>query len=109
MTANPIRLFHASSDVTNTFESDKIQIILDPHYNRQRGFSFTVYPSGSVIDGIVGGGGPNGWNNAWDGVWEAKTRIHEAGWTVECKIPFYMFRFSPKDKYIWGLQSRTGN
>ena len=85
-------------------DSDKIQIILDPHYNRQRGFSFTVYPSGSVIDGIVGGGGWNGWNNAWDGVWEAKTRIHENGWAVECRIPFYMFRFSSKDKYTWGLQ-----
>ena len=85
-------------------ESDKIQIILDPHYNRQRGFSFTVYPSGSVIDGIVGGGGRDGWNNAWDGVWEAKTRIHKNGWAVECRIPFYMFRFSPKHKYTWGLQ-----
>ncbi len=85
-------------------ESDKIQIILDPHYNRQRGFSFTIYPSGSVIDGIVGGGGPDGWNNAWDGVWEASTRIHKNGWAVECKIPFYMFRFSPKDRYTWGLQ-----
>ena len=85
-------------------ESDKVQIILDPHYNRQRGFSFTIYPSGSVIDGIVGGGGPDGWSNAWDGVWEAKTRIHENGWAVECRIPFYMFRFSPKDKYTWGLQ-----
>ena len=85
-------------------ESDKIQIILDPPYNRQRGFSFTIYPSGSVIDGIVGGGGPDGWNNAWDGVWEASTRIHENGWAVECKIPFYMFRFSPKDEYTWGLQ-----
>ena len=85
-------------------DSDKVQIILDPHYNRQRGFSFTIYPSGSVIDGIVGGGGPDGWNNAWDGVWETKTRIHKNGWAVECKIPFYMFRFSPKDKYTWGLQ-----
>ena len=85
-------------------ESDKVQIILDPHYNRQRGFSFTIYPSGSVIDGIVGGGGWDGWNNAWDGVWEAKTHIDKNGWAVECRIPFYMFRFSPKDKYIWGLQ-----
>ena len=88
----------------NYVESDKVQIILDPHYNRQRGFSFTIYPSGSVIDGIVGGGGEDGWNSTWDGVWEAKTRIHESGWSVECKIPFYMFRFSPKDKYTWGLQ-----
>ena len=44
-------------------ESDKIQIILDPHYNRQRAFSFTIYPSGSVIDGIVGGSGLDEWNN----------------------------------------------
>ena len=85
-------------------EADKIQILLDPHYNRQRAFSFTIYPSGSVIDGITEGGGWRGWNNAWDGVWDAKTRIHENGWAVECKIPFYMFRFSPKDKYTWGLQ-----
>ena len=85
-------------------ESDKVQILLDPHYNRQRAFSFTIYPSGSVLDGITTGGGWRGWNNAWDGVWDAKTRIHENGWAVECKIPFYMFRFSPKDKYTWGLQ-----
>ncbi|RKU17224.1 hypothetical protein C6500_15640 [Candidatus Poribacteria bacterium] len=85
-------------------ESDKVQILLDPHYNRQRAFSFTIYPSGSVIDGITEGGGWRGWNNAWDGVWDAKTRIHKNGWAVECKIPFYMFRFSPKDKYTWGLQ-----
>ncbi len=84
-------------------ESDKVQILLDPHYNRQRAFSFTIYPSGSVIDGVIGGGWEN-WNSAWDGVWEAKTRIYEKGWAVECKIPFYMFRFSPKNKYRWGLQ-----
>ena len=85
-------------------ESDKVQIILDPHYNRQRGFSFTIYPSGSVIDGITSGGGWRGWSNAWDGVWEVKTGIHKNGWALECRIPFYMFRFSPKDKYTWGLQ-----
>lgn len=85
-------------------DADKVQIILDPHYNRQRGFSFTIYPSGSIIDGITTGGGYRDWSSTWDGVWEAKTRIHENGWAVECKIPFYMFRFSPKDEYTWGLQ-----
>ena len=85
-------------------ESDKIQILLDPHYNRQRGFSFMVYPSGSVIDGVVTGISDRDWNGAWDGVWEAEAQIHEDGWSVECRIPFYMFRFSPKDKYTWGLQ-----
>ena len=84
-------------------ESDKVYIILDPHYNRQIGYGFTVYPSGSVTDGIVRGSN-NWWDNTWDGVWEVKTKIHENGWAAEYKIPFYMFRFSPKDEYTWGLQ-----
>ena len=88
----------------DSVESDKIQIILDPHYNRQRGFSFTIYPSGSVVDAITEGSDRWDSSNAWDGVWDVKTRIHENGWAVECRIPFYMFRFSPKDKYTWGLQ-----
>ena len=84
-------------------ESDKVYIILDPHYNRQIGYGFTVYPSGSVTDGIVRGSN-NWWDNTWDGVWEVKTKIHENGWAAEFKIPFYVFRFSPKDEYTWGLQ-----
>jgi len=84
-------------------DSDKVYIILDPHYNRQIGYGFTVYPSGSVTDGVVRGSN-NWWDNTWDGVWEVKTKIHDNGWAAEYKIPFYMFRFSPKDKYTWGLQ-----
>ena len=83
-------------------DSDKVYIILDPHYNRQIGYGFTVYPSGSVTDGVVRGS--NRWDNTWDGVWEVKTKIHDNGWAAEYKIPFYMFRFSPKEKYTWGLQ-----
>ncbi len=93
------RLVRRDDDV----DSDKVYIILDPHYNRQIGYGFTVYPSGSITDGVVRGSN-NWWDNTWDGVWEVKTKIHENGWAAEYKIPFYMFRFSPKDKYTWGLQ-----
>ena len=86
----------------NYVESDKITISLDPHYNRQSGFWFTVYPSGSVTDGIAPDGG--WWDDTWDGVWEVKTEIHENGWAAEYKIPFHVLRFSPKDEYTWGLQ-----
>ena len=34
-------------------DSDKININLDPHYNRQSAYWFTVHPSGSVTDGII--------------------------------------------------------
>ena len=84
-------------------ESDKVYIILDPHYNRQRGYGFTAYPSGSVTDGIVRGSN-SWWDNTWDGVWEVKTKIHGNGWAAEYKIPFHVLQFSPKAKYTWGLQ-----
>ena len=84
-------------------ESDKVYITLDPNYNRQRGYGFTAYPSGSVTDGIVRGSN-SWWDNTWDGVWEVKTGIQEDGWTAEYKIPFHVLQFSPKDKYTWGLQ-----
>ena len=83
-------------------DSDKVYIILDPQYNRQVGFGFTAYPSGSVTDGLVGDNGF--WENTWDGVWEVKTKIHENGWAAEYRIPFHVLHFSPKDEYTWGLQ-----
>jgi hypothetical protein len=83
-------------------DSDKININLDPHYNRQSAYWFTVHPSGSVTDGIISDNKEP--DRTWDGVWDAKTRIHTDGWTVEYKIPFHLLHFSPKDEYVWGLQ-----
>ena len=83
-------------------DSDKVYIILDPHYNQQTGFGFTAYPSGSITDGVVGDNGF--WDNTWDGVWQVKTKIHGNGWAAEYKIPFHVLHFSPKDEYTWGLQ-----
>ncbi len=82
--------------------SDRIDVILDPHYSRQNAFWFTVYPSGSVTDGTISGGG--WWDSTWNGVWEVKTKIHKNGWAAEYKIPYHVLRFAPKEKYIWGLQ-----
>ena len=83
-------------------DSDKVTVSLDPHYNRQRSFWFTAYPSGSVTDGI---NPDRGWaDSMWDGVWALKTKIHENGWAAEYKIPFHVLRFSPKAEYTWGLQ-----
>ena len=83
-------------------ESDRVTLSLDPHYNRQSAFWFTVYPSGSVTDGTAPETG--WWDSTWDGVWEVKTQINENGWAAEYKIPFHILRFSPKDEYTWGLQ-----
>ena len=83
-------------------ESDRFDVILDPHHSRQEAFWFFIYPSGSVMDGTISGG--DWWDSTWNGVWEVKTKIHENGWAAECKIPFHVFRFAPREKYTWGIQ-----
>ena len=83
-------------------ESDRFDVILDPHYSRQEAFWFFIYPSGSVMDGTISGG--DWWDSTWNGVWEVKAKTHKNGWVAECKIPFHVFRFAPKEKYTWGIQ-----
>ena len=94
------RLVRRDTDI----ESDKVTVSLAPHPNRQRGFWFTVYSSGSVTDGTVTDEYNPPFDDTWDGVWDVKPRIHDNGWAAEYKIPFHILRFSPKDEYTWGLQ-----
>lgn len=94
------RLVRRDTDI----ESDKVTVSLAPHPNRQRGFWFTVYASGSVIDGTVTDEYNPPYDDTWDGVWEVKPQLHNNGWSVEYRIPFYILRFSPTDEYIWGFQ-----
>ena len=94
------RLVRRDTDI----EADRVTISLAPHQNRQRGFWFTVYASGSVTDGTVTDEYNPPFNDTWDGVWDVKPQIHDNGWAAEYKIPFHILRFSPKDEYIWGLQ-----
>ena len=85
----------------NYVESDKVQIYLDAHNNKQQAIWFIAYPTGSMADGTYNG---NWYDNSWDGVWEVQTKIHTNGWAAEYKIPFHVLRFSPKDEQVWGLQ-----
>ena len=94
------RLVRRDTDI----EADRVTLSLAPHPNRQRGFWFTAYSSGSVTDGTVTDEYNPPFDDTWDGVWAVKPRIHDNGWAVEYKIPFHILRFSPKDEYTWGLQ-----
>ena len=54
MTVNPAKIVAQLVRRDNVFvDSDKVNINLDPHHNRQSAYWFTVHPSGSVTDGII--------------------------------------------------------
>jgi len=82
-------------------ERDWISVNLDAHHDHQTGNFFGVDPSGCVIDGNLYS--DTSGDTTLDGVWEAKTSIHDQGWSVEYKIPYHVLRFSSKDEYTWGI------
>ena len=82
-------------------EADWISISLDPHHDRQSGYWFKVYASGSLADGVYSS--DQDVDSSWDGIWEAATAIDATGWTAELRIPYHALRFSPGQEYVWGL------
>ena len=82
-------------------DSDRISINLDPYHDHQTGYWFSVYASGVQNDGSLSG--RRGGDETWDGIWEAKTTIHDQGWSAEFKIPYHVLRFTQKGQYVWGI------
>ena len=82
-------------------EADWVRVSLDPRLDRQTGFWFSAYASGSVVDGVYSG--DRQMDDAWDGVWDVETALHEEGWTAEYRIPYHVLRFAPSEEYVWGL------
>jgi hypothetical protein len=88
-------------DELNEWEGDWVGIYFDPYHDHQTGNFFLVSPSGTLTDGIIYN--DEEFDATWNGVWEAKTSIHDKGWTAEFKIPYHVLRFSPKEEYTWGM------
>ena len=64
MTVNLIKCLSAGQRDTD-IEADRVTLSLAPHPNRQRGFWFTAYSSGSVTDGTV----TDEYNPPFDDTW----------------------------------------
>ncbi len=81
-------------------KSDWVSISLDPHHDHQNGRFFVVGPSGWIRDGTLYDDTSR--DDTWDGVWQAKTSVHDQGWSIEYKIPYHVLRFGASAEYIWG-------
>ncbi len=86
---------------------DRFMWILDTFLDGRTGYFFEVNPAGLMGDGLLGGGGGDGFggfdvNKSWDGIWEARVTSNSEGWMAEIRIPFGTLNFNPEQD-TWGI------
>jgi len=87
----------------NTRDGDAFGIMFDPFLDGKLVFSFFINPGGAVRDIQTADDGRIN-NPAWDAAFDLRTRIHDAGWTVELAIPWSQLRFDPtQGEQVWGM------
>lgn len=80
---------------------DHVRIVLDPALDGQSGYIFAVNANGARYDALISNRGESE-NPNWDVVWDARTKIHEKGWTVEIFIPIQSINFN-RELDNWGF------
>jgi hypothetical protein len=87
----------------NTRDGDALGIMFDPFLDGKTVFSFFINPGGAVRDIQTADDGRIN-NPAWDAAFDLRTRVHDAGWTVELAIPWSQLRFDPtQGEQVWGM------
>ena len=73
---------------------DRIEIVIDPFFDRRNGYLFATNPVGARGDALIEENREVLEN--WDGIWYAGSTIDEQGWSAEIAIPFKTISFSPR-------------
>ncbi len=82
---------------------DRIELVIDPFFDRRNGFFFAVNPLGATIDGLVVEN--RDIREDWDGIWFARATRDDAGWTAEIAIPYKTISFNPRTtRWSFNLQ-----
>ena len=82
---------------------DRIELVIDPFFDRRNGFFFAINPVGAKVDGLVV-------ENTqvlrdWDGIWYAKATRDDQGWVAEIAIPYKTISFNPAtSRWSFNLQ-----
>ena len=81
--------------------SDNFSVFFDAYKSGLNGFLFTVTASGVQAEYVVTNHNDD---PSWNAVWESQVRIHDAGWDVEIRIPYYSLRFPTSVIQEWNVQ-----
>lgn len=87
----------------NTFNAEKIILVLDSYFDKRTSYSFLVTAVGSLADYVSNNDSEYSRDYTYNPVWEGKANIDSLGWTCEMRIPFTQLRFSHSDTMRFGL------
>jgi hypothetical protein len=88
-----VRASALSRDSFDGTSGDQMAWAIDSTDSGRDGYWFSTNPGGIKIDSQVFNEGQI-FSPEWDAIWESKARIHDEGWTVEVRLPFYNLRFT---------------
>jgi len=72
---------------------DRIELVIDPFFDRRNGYLFAINPVGARLDALVVRN--RRVREEWDGIWYGKSTIDDGGWSAEIAIPFKTISFNP--------------
>ncbi len=84
-----------------SLESDWFCVYLDSQFDRRSGAAFWVNPANVQVDMTLHDDSFS--DRSWDGVWDSATKIDDAGWSVEMRIPYSQLRFPRLKEHVWGV------
>jgi hypothetical protein len=83
---------------------DRVEILIDPYFDRRNAFWFQIGPSGGKGDALIGRNGAR-FAKDWDGIFEASSSRSELGWFAEFAIPLATMGFDPStDRFGFNLR-----
>jgi len=80
-------------------QADQFSVIINPFSTPNNNYLFSVYASGSQLDG----NDPKGNDLSWNAVWKSEVSITKDGWLVEMAIPYSALRFQNEPVQTWSI------
>jgi hypothetical protein len=94
------------ADHDSIFGDDQVGIEIDTFNDERRCYNFFINPLGVQEDSIAKG---DEWDFSWDTIWDAKTQIHDWGFSAEIAVPFSSLRIQrTTGPQIWGFNAQRG-
>ena len=86
--------------------ADYFTIEIDSRHNHKSSYGFAINSSGIQADYELSDDG-NSINDDWNAQWYSAVSIQDNGWSIECKIPWKILRYSDND--IMGIKIKKLN